>query len=185
MSGSFDASIPINALVEQGMRRGPCRSMPRKSDTLTTLDYRLLAEFRHQLRQFLLFSEDAARAAGLQPRHHQALLAIKGFPGATIGDLAHRLGIKHHSTVELVDRLVRAHLVHRMSDAADRRCVHLRLTPKAERRLAELTLAHRGELKRLASLWSHLLDALVMGGPASAIGPAIPEMSCRHTSKRR
>ena len=48
---------------------------------LTQADYEALAEFRYALRQFLHFSEDAARAAGLTPQQHQAMLAIKGFPG--------------------------------------------------------------------------------------------------------
>jgi DNA-binding MarR family transcriptional regulator len=127
---------------------------------LTGADYRTLAEFRHQLRQFLLFSEKAARAAGLQPRHHQVLLAIKGFPDATVGGVAERLGIRPHSAVELVNRLVAAKLVRRVTDTVDRRRVHLALTPTAERRLEDLTLAHHGELKRLATLWGPLFKAL-------------------------
>ena len=101
--------------------------MDRKADKpLTHGDYRVLAEFRAQLRQFLLFSENAARKAGLQPRHHQALLAIKGFADATVGDLAARLGIRPHSAAELVNRLVAARLVRRVTDTMDRRRVHLR-----------------------------------------------------------
>ncbi|HEY5347214.1 MAG TPA: helix-turn-helix domain-containing protein, partial [Rhizomicrobium sp.] len=68
-------------------------------------DYRLLAEFRHLMRQFLAFSESAATKAGLAPQRHQALLAIKGFGGAlTIGELAERLSIRPNSAVGLVDR---------------------------------------------------------------------------------
>jgi DNA-binding MarR family transcriptional regulator len=129
---------------------------------LTDTDYRALAEFRHQLRQFLLFSENAAREAGLQPRHHQALLAIKGFPNSTVGDLAARLGIKHHSAVELANRLVAAKLIRRTTDPVDRRCVHLALTQTAEKKLEELTLAHRAELRRLATLWGPLFEVLAL-----------------------
>jgi DNA-binding MarR family transcriptional regulator len=43
--------------------------------------YETLAAFRYALRKFLHFSETAAQAAGLTPQQHQALLAIKGFPG--------------------------------------------------------------------------------------------------------
>ena len=123
-------------------------------------DYRLLAEFRRVLRQFLAFSESAARQAGLTPQQHQALLAIQGFEGErlpTVGDLAKRLVIRHHSAVGLVDRLARQGLVARQEDAADRRRVTLTLTKKAERLLAGLSAAHRDELRRLAPLLKTLL----------------------------
>jgi DNA-binding MarR family transcriptional regulator len=127
---------------------------------LTGADYRALAMFRHQLRQFLQFSEDAARQAGLHPRQHQALLAIKGFPGATVGNLAERLGILPHSAAGLVKRLASARLVRRVTDTKDRRRVLLTLTPAAERRLEKLTLAHRTELQRRAAVWGPLFNAL-------------------------
>src|SRR5579859_1886698 len=77
---------------------------------LSKADYEALAEFRWSLRHFLGFSEAAARAAGITPQQHQALLAIKGFPGrdkVSVGELAERLQIEHHSAVGLADRLVR------------------------------------------------------------------------------
>lgn len=136
--------------------------MTRKvaKNSLSDGDYRALAEFRQQLRQFLSFSDEAARTAGLQPRHHQALLAIKGFPESTVGDLASRLGIKPHSAVELVNRLATAKLVRRDTDKVDRRCVRLVLTAAAEKKLEELSLGHRAELRKLAALWSPLFEAL-------------------------
>jgi DNA-binding MarR family transcriptional regulator len=127
---------------------------------LTDTDYRALAEFRYQLRQFLMFSENAARQAKLGPRQHQALLAIKGAVHPTVGDLAERLGIKSHSAAELVNRLVAAKLVRRTTDKKDRRRSPLALTPAAERRLEKLTLAHRAELKRLAKGWGLLFKTL-------------------------
>jgi DNA-binding MarR family transcriptional regulator len=124
-------------------------------------DYRLLAEFRYVLRQFLLFSETAAKAAGLAPQQHQALLAIKGFGGDfTVGDLAERLAIRPNSAVELVDRLAALKLLQRRVDADDRRRVMLELTPKAEALLASLTAAHRCELKKFAPLLKPLLASL-------------------------
>jgi len=51
-----------------------------KKDDLTADDYSALAEFRFQIRRFLHFSEEAARANGINPQHHQLLLAIKGLP---------------------------------------------------------------------------------------------------------
>ena len=117
---------------------------------LTEADYQVLAEFRFLLRRFMVFSEEAAREAGLAPQQHQALLAIKGFDGApTIGDLAERLAIKHHSAVGLVDRLVKAGHLKRRQDSVDRRRVTLALTASGERLLAELSSAHRDELRML------------------------------------
>jgi DNA-binding MarR family transcriptional regulator len=127
---------------------------------LPEADYERLAEFRYLLRQFLIFSEDAAEEAGLTAQQHQALLAIKGFGGTrpmTTGDLATRLGIRHHSAVGLVDRLLSKSLVRRKTGSEDRRQVLLSLTPKAEALLARLSAAHRDELRRLAPLLHTLL----------------------------
>jgi len=127
---------------------------------LADADYERLAEFRYLLRQFLIFSEDAAEQAGLTAQQHQALLAIKGFGRdrpLTTGDLAGRLGIRHHSAVGLIDRLLSKSLVKRQSGAEDRRQVLLTLTPKAENLLARLSAAHRDELERLAPLLQTLL----------------------------
>lgn len=108
-------------------------------------DYRALAEFRFQIRKFLRLSEEAARAAGLEPQQHQLLLAVKGIPDgarARIGEIADRLQIQHHSTVELVDRLERNGYVNRRRSEHDKREVLVVLTPKAERILRELSLHH-------------------------------------------
>ena len=138
-------------------RSASSEPVPRQ---LTQGDYSTLAEFRYLLRQFGAFSEDAARAAGLTAQQHQALLAIKGFPGreaATIGELAERLNLKHHSVVGLVDRLEGHGLIHREHDKSDRRRVLLVLSAKAETVLLGLTLVHRDELRRLAPLLRELL----------------------------
>jgi DNA-binding MarR family transcriptional regulator len=131
-----------------------------RAGRLTPTDYERLAEFRYLLRQFLIFSEQAADRAGLTAQQHQVLLAIKGFGAVrplTVGELAGRLGIKHHSAVGLVDRLLAKSLVRRQAGAQDRRQVMLRLTSRAERRLARLSGAHRAELERLAPLLQTLL----------------------------
>ena len=127
---------------------------------LTDADYERLAEFRYLLRRFMIFSEDAAEETGLTAQQHQALLAIKGFGGKkpmTVGDVAERLGIRHHSAVGLIDRLLSKSLVKRRHSDEDRRQVLLTLTPKAEALLAKLSTAHRDELKRLAPLLQTLL----------------------------
>ena len=124
-------------------------------------EYRMLSDFRYVIRHFLKFSQDAAQGHGLTSRQHQALLAIKGFPGdkpPTIGELAERLAIQHHSTVELVDRLVEAQLILRTHDPDDRRRVLLGLTDAAEQHLARLSAIHLEELQRLRPTLQRILD---------------------------
>jgi len=117
---------------------------------LSAGEYRSLAEFRYQIRRFLSFSEDLARRAGMEPQQHQLLLAIKGLPQdavATIGELASRLQLKHHSTVELVNRLEKSGYVERRASKQDRRAVMVRLTSAGARILRKLSLAHHQELE--------------------------------------
>ncbi len=136
---------------------------PAQSRELSPGDYQALAQFRYLLARFLAFSSQAARGAGLAPRQHQALLAIKGYPrGArvTVGGLAERLGIRHHSAVGLVDRLAQSGYLVRRTDVADRRRAVLSLTPAGEKALAALSAAHREELRRIAPLLGPLLKHL-------------------------
>ncbi len=124
-------------------------------------DYRMLSDFRYLIRRFLKFSEDAAHGHGLTAQQHQALLAIKGFAGdtgPTVGNLAERLCIQHHSAVELVNRLVEAGLIVRTPDPHDRRKVMLGLTDAAENHLARLSAIHLQELNRLRPTLLQLLD---------------------------
>ncbi len=113
-------------------------------------DYESLAELRYQIRRFMHFSEEAARKSNLEPRQHQLMLAIKGLPKGVrprIGELAERLQIQHHSTVELANRLAAGGFVKRHRAGDDRREVLLSLTPKGEKVLRELSLHHRAELR--------------------------------------
>jgi DNA-binding MarR family transcriptional regulator len=122
----------------------------RGMEKLTLSDYESLAELRFQIRSFLAFSEEAARAAGLEPRQHQLMLALKGLPPTVrprISELAERMQIRHHSAVELADRLAKAGYVRRKRAGADRREVLLELTSRGERVLRELSLHHRAELR--------------------------------------
>ncbi|MCF3947246.1 MarR family winged helix-turn-helix transcriptional regulator [Acidiphilium iwatense] len=131
--------------------------------TLSDHDYRTLAEFRYALRRFLSLSETAARSAGLTPRQHQALLAIKGADGAApigLGDLAERLALHHNSMVELADRLADSGLVSRIPDSTDRRRVRLALTPAGEEKLAALSAIHLEELRRMRPVLQRLIDRL-------------------------
>jgi DNA-binding MarR family transcriptional regulator len=114
------------------------------------IDYRALADFRYEIRRFLNFSEATARAARIEPQQHQALLAIKGqTPGfeTTVGVLAERLQIRHHSAVELSRRLEARGWIRRTRSGPDRRQVQLRLTTRSEKLLAMLSLSHRNELR--------------------------------------
>src|SRR5579862_4040137 len=117
---------------------------------LSLEEYRSLAEFRYQIRWFLSFSEAKVRAAGMEPQQHQLLLAIKGLPDgvtATIGELAERLQLKHHSTVELVNRLEKLGHVARAASSQDRRQVIVHLTHSGANVLRKLSLAHHQELE--------------------------------------
>jgi len=117
---------------------------------LTLDDYRALAEFRYQIRRFIHFSECAARSAGLNPQHHQLLLAIKGNPGdnrPTVQDMAERLHIRHHSAVELTNRLTARGMIRKRQDPGDRRRVLLEITPGGEAVLRKLSFIHRTQLE--------------------------------------
>lgn len=144
---------------------------PPKRDAIRQSDYERLSEFRHFIRLFLEFSQEKARIAGLTPRHHQALLAIKGYPGGgavTVGNLAERLRIRPHSAVELVDRLCEAGLVTRDQDRTDHRRVVLRLSRQAEDHLADLSAAHLDELDRIEPMLRRLLKRGDEKDPGSA-----------------
>jgi DNA-binding MarR family transcriptional regulator len=118
---------------------------------LTREQYRELAEFRRQIRRFLHFSETTAKEHGVEPQQHQLLLAVHGLPEdvkPTIGEIASRLFIQHHSAVELVNRLERTGAIARHPGTDDKREVLIRLTPAGRAILRKLALAHRDELER-------------------------------------
>jgi DNA-binding MarR family transcriptional regulator len=141
--------------------------------SLTLVDYQSLAELRYQIRRFLYFSEQAAREARLEPRQHQLMLTLKGLPVGTrprIGELAERLQIQHHSTVELVNRLAAGGYVKRHRGGEDHREVLLSLTPKGEKILRELSLHHKAELRmRGPALVAALKRAMQTGNGADAM----------------
>lgn len=120
--------------------------MPR----ISTSDYRALAAFRHEIRKFLAFSEEAARTAGIEPQQHQLLLAVRGLPEGsrpTVGTIADRLCVKHHTAVALVDKLEASGLIQRQRSAEDRREVLLHLTADGEALLRALSSLHREQLE--------------------------------------
>ena len=140
------------------------------SDGISGNDYRALAEFRHQLRRFLRASEQAARDAGLEPQQHQLMLAVKGMPDdavPTIGSVAERLQIQHHSTVELVDRLVKHGYILRKQGGEDRRQVLLQLTARGEKLLQRLASYHRQELRTAMPEFFQVMQGLLAGSAKS------------------
>ncbi len=126
-------------------------------------EYRTLAAFRYALRQFLHFSEEAARRAGVTPQKYLALLAVRGFGGAdrlTVSELAECLQIRHHSAVGLIDRLVSQGLLVRQPGADDRRQVFISLTPRGAELLEPLAATHRDQLQRIGSDLGEILARL-------------------------
>lgn len=126
-------------------------------------DYATLARFRHALRVFLHFSEDAARSAGMTPAQHQLLLALKGWDHGeppSIAELADVLQLRPHSTAELVHRAVSAGLVRTSADPGDHRRQLSTLTERGEALLASLSLQHRDELRRFRSQMNDVLGEL-------------------------
>jgi DNA-binding MarR family transcriptional regulator len=126
------------------------------------LRLRNLAEFRYELRRFLQFSEGCAAEAGLHPQQHQLLLQLAGAADeaeTTVSYAAERLGLRHHTVVELSKRCEEAGLIHRNQDMNDRRCIRLRVTAKGHRVLRILSENHARELYELAP---RLIGALSM-----------------------
>lgn len=129
-------------------------------DELNQEDYRALHEFRYRINRFLHFSEEAARAEGLEPRQHQLMLAVRASDSGepTVGEIASRLFIRHHSAGELADRLIEGGLAERVRADVDRRQVRVRLTALGEDKLRRLSAAHRDELRHTGPLLTEALN---------------------------
>ena len=126
----------------------------RNSEVLNRKLIRNLARFRYHLRQFLRFSEQAARAEGITPQQHQLLLGIAGYTdreSTTISELAEFLQERHNAVVGLVERAAKRGLVHKAQGEPDRRFVRVHLTNRGEAVLARLSQLHRDEAGRLAA----------------------------------
>jgi DNA-binding MarR family transcriptional regulator len=134
------------------------------STTPTQPDFKAMAELRYQIRRFLRFSENAARQAGIEPQQHQLLLAVRGLPDAlkpTIGVLAERMQLQHHSTVELIDRLVERGFLVRLRSTDDKRHVLVKLTRDGETFLQTLSLHHLQELQSAGPTFVKVLQSLI------------------------
>ena len=138
---------------------------------LVTRNYAQLASFRHVLRSFLRFSEDAAANVGLSSQHYQAMLILRGWPEdqpVSINDLAQQLLIKHNSAVGLVDRLVEEGLIVREPSTIDRRKVELRMSPRGRQVLAKLAATHRQELRRIGPIMERFFSEIAQDPPRKA-----------------
>ncbi len=137
--------------------------MAPPSGDISKRHYETLAAWRHALRRFLHFSQDAAREAGIPPQQHQVLLVIKGFPDreyATVGEIAEQLQLKHHSAVGILNRLAERGFVQRRVSVADRRRIEVRLTARGEALIQKLSSAHLRELRQLRPELEQLLELI-------------------------
>jgi DNA-binding MarR family transcriptional regulator len=133
------------------------------SPPMSDADYQALAAFRYALRQFLQFSEEAARRAGVTPQQYLAMIAVRGFPGrdrVSVSELAERLRIRHHSAVGLIDRMVTQGLMVRQPGGDDRRQVFVTLTERGAELLEPLAAAHRDQLQRIGGDLRQILERL-------------------------
>jgi DNA-binding MarR family transcriptional regulator len=124
-------------------------------EPLTKADFEALARFRIGIRRYLRFSEDIVRQLGLTPQHYQLMLVLKGFPGrdwALVRELAEGLQLRHHSVVELINRVQQQGLVVRTPDPDDARAVRVMLTPEGEDVLGRLAALHRDQLRRMGDV---------------------------------
>jgi DNA-binding MarR family transcriptional regulator len=159
------AQAPAQHMSEgTGVRRQQRKAVvgKRPANASRAVDYGTLAEFRYQLRKFLAFSETAAQESGLTPQQHQALLAIKGFSNSepiSVGDLARFLLIRHHTAVELMDRMTKLGLLSRIVDADDGRRVLVKLTRKGEQKLRTLSKIHFEELTTASPALTRILKS--------------------------
>jgi DNA-binding MarR family transcriptional regulator len=131
---------------------------------ITSREYRALAELRYRIRQFLRQGDEVALATGLEPQQYLLLLTVRGLPEgkeATIRTLAERLALKHHSTVELVDRLEQRGYVRRSRSRDDRRSVLVSLLPRGERVLEDVARHRINELRSHGRQLAHAIEELL------------------------
>lgn len=154
-------------------------------------DFKSMAELRYQIRRFLRFSENAARQVGIEPQQHQLLLAVRGLPDnlkPTVGVLAERMQLQHHSAVELIDRLVDRGFLCRLRAIDDRRQVLVKLTHDGEKFLKTLSLHHLQELQSAGPKFVQILQTLIdnAGLTGAAVEnptglPTVPNKSRKET----
>jgi DNA-binding MarR family transcriptional regulator len=135
---------------------------------ITDGEYRALAELRYRIRRFLQEGDATVRQAGVEPQQYLLLLAIRGMPEgqeATIRPLAERLTLRHHSAVELIDRMEARGYVRRTRDREDRRQVLVSLQPRGEKLLEQVVEQRITELRSNGRALVQAIDALLERKP--------------------
>lgn len=154
--------------------------MAGSTGMMSAAEFRALAEFRYQIRLFLNGGEKAARSADLEPQQYLLMLALRGLPAGhepSIREMAERLQLRHHSVVELADRLERRQLLRRERSRTDRRQVLLHLTPRGEKILTRLAKQRIAELRTAAPALVRSLTAVIRSTQlprAARTGPGDP-----------
>jgi DNA-binding MarR family transcriptional regulator len=100
------------------------------------------------------------------------LLALRGLPQgreANIRGLAERMQLRHHSVVELVDRLERQQLLRRERSGTDRRQVIVHLTPRGDQILTRLAKQRVAELRTTAPALVRALNAAIRSTRAKTL----------------
>jgi DNA-binding MarR family transcriptional regulator len=154
---------------------------------ITTAEYRALAELRYRIRKFVGEGDAVAREAGLEPQQYLLLLAIRGLPDnieATIRALADRLALKHHSAVELIDRLESHGYVRRSRSRDDRRRVLVALLPRGEKLLEQVAQDRIGELRATGAALVAAISALLENGGSYRRGKQAAKTSKRGVGKK-
>ena len=136
---------------------------------LTTTEYQALAELRYRIRRFLREGDTVATTAGLEPQQYLLLLMIRGIPEgleATVRNLAERLVLKHHSVVELIDRMEAHGYVRRSRSREDRRSVLVSLLPRGEKLLQQVAQHRVSELRASGAALANAIAALLKNSHA-------------------
>jgi DNA-binding MarR family transcriptional regulator len=153
---------------------------------ITTAEYRALAELRYRIRKFVGEGDAVARTAGLEPQQYLLLLAIRGLPDnveATIRALADRLALKHHSAVELIDRLESHGYVRRTRSRDDRRRVLVTLLPRGEKLLEQVAHDRIGELRASGAALVAAISAL-LENDRSTLSKKVRQESSKKSKER-
>jgi DNA-binding MarR family transcriptional regulator len=140
------------------------------AEKITEKEYRALGELRYRIRKFLQEGDVTAKQAGLEPQQYLLLLAIRGLPSgqeATISALADRLSLRHHSTVELIDRMEARGYVRRVRGKEDRRQVLVSLQPRGEKLLEKVVEQRIIELRANGRALAATISALLETRPGS------------------
>jgi DNA-binding MarR family transcriptional regulator len=159
--------------------------MPKE---LTTAEYQALAELRYRIRKFLREGDIVATETGLEPQQYLLLLMIRGIPEgqeATVSNLAERLVLKHHSVVELIDRMETHGYVRRSRSHEDRRSVLVSLLPRGEKLLEEVALHRVGELRASGAALAGAIAALLKNSHALHAGRFLDGHPKKGLKKRR